>query len=113
MLSASVLLTALFAASTLTAPALKPTPSIQKRTPPRIASGFTAQQTTQITDAFRDALELSSYVLVTSSPVVDPIFAKYFNPADHDLVNGECLLASRAKAKLLIGCRGLQHYSWR
>lgn len=102
MLSASVILPGLFVASTLAAPALNPTRSIQKRTPPVIASGFNAQQTTQITDAFRDALELASYALTVDSAIVDPIFAKYFNTSDHDLVNSESLLALCTKEKLLI-----------
>jgi len=69
----------------LAAPA--PTRSLEKRTPPSIASGFTPQQTTQINDAFSDALELCNYVLTIPSGIVDPIFAKYFNPGDRDLVN--------------------------
>lgn len=76
-----------FIASTIAAPILKATRLVHKRYPPSIASGFTAQQTTQITDAFRDALELASYALTAPSGTVDLIYTKYFNTGDRDLVN--------------------------
>ncbi|KAI9667809.1 MAG: hypothetical protein M1821_000628 [Bathelium mastoideum] len=71
--------------TTLAAPSKgKTTRTIQKRAAPSIASGFTAQQTTQLTDAFTDALELASYVATASQ---DAVFAKYFNIGDKDTVN--------------------------
>ncbi|KAJ5205279.1 hypothetical protein N7491_004098 [Penicillium cf. griseofulvum] len=81
------LLQAVFAASALAIPLdLKPAQSLQKRTNPSIDDGYSDQERTQITDAFKDALQMASYVQLIPASIVDPIFAKYFDPKDKDTV---------------------------
>lgn len=92
---------------------MEPTVSINKRTPPRIATGFTAQQTIQITDGFRDALQLASYALTFPRSMVDPIFEKYFNASDHDLVDSKRLLNFRVEEGSLIERRGFYGHNGR
>lgn len=76
---------------TTSASPLNPTRSLEKRSNPNIASGYSAQHTTQIQDAFRNALELANYVQTIPDSTVDPIFKKYFNPGDKDKVMGKFL----------------------
>lgn len=87
MFFSSLLGVAVLATYTVAAPTVpKATRSIHKRSSPVIANGFTAQQTTQITDGIRDALELASYVVSVDGSYVDPILEKYFNSGDNQLV---------------------------
>jgi hypothetical protein len=90
MLSKSVLIVATLAAGAFAAP-VKPTSvrSLHKRANPTIGPGFTPQETTQLNDAFRDALQLASYVVSTPASNVDPIFTKYFNMGDRQTVIGK------------------------
>jgi hypothetical protein len=86
------LLQAIFAASALAIPLeLKPAQSLQKRTNPNIDDGYSDQERTQITDAFKDALQMASYVQLIPASIVDPIFAKYFDPKDKDTVMSKLL----------------------
>lgn len=75
----------LFVASAIASPIL-PTRTIEKRASPQIASGFTAQESTQLKDAFSNALQLASYVKTSPDWRIDPILKKYFDPKDKDLV---------------------------
>lgn len=91
MLPKALLQTA-FAASALAIPLdLKTARSLQKRTNPSIDPGYSDQERTQITDAFKDALEMANYVQVASSSTLDPIFKKYFDPKDKDTVMSKFL----------------------
>ena len=51
--------------------------------------GFTDQQIEQLNDAFKDAIELASYVIRLPRSSVDPILAKYFNAEDFETVLGK------------------------
>jgi hypothetical protein len=84
------LLLALLPIITLASP-LSPTRSLEKRSNPNIASGYSAQHTTQIQDAFSNALELANYVQTAPASTVDSIFKKYFNEGDKDKVMGKFL----------------------
>lgn len=70
-----------------------PTRSLNKRAAPAIGAGFTAQQTQQLRDAFADAQELASYA-IGGFAQTDAIYAKYFDPANRTLVNGEYITSS-------------------
>ncbi|KAL9095585.1 MAG: hypothetical protein Q9165_002017 [Trypethelium subeluteriae] len=84
MRSTIFLLVTSLAAYTVAIPSkVNPTRAIRKRAAPSIGSGFEAQQTTQLTDAFDDALELARYV---TSDFQDAVFTKYFNASDKGLV---------------------------
>jgi hypothetical protein len=90
MLSKSILIIATLAAGAFAAP-VRPTSvrSLDKRANPTIGPGFTPQETTQLNDAFRDALQLASYVVSTPASNVDPILTKYFNMGDRQTVIGK------------------------
>lgn len=64
---------------------LVPRGRLVKRTNPTIGTGFNTQQTSQLNDGFHDAIELASYAY---NAVGGPIFDKYFNSGDADLVRG-------------------------
>lgn len=93
MLSNIALLLAILAASALAIPAVVEPPrdgkNVHKRTPPRIADGFSARQLQQLNDAFPDAIELASYMTRLPRSSVDLILAKYFYASDFDKVIGE------------------------
>ena len=72
----------------LSTPLKVPRGLLVKRTNPSIGNGFSSQQTTQLNDGFRDAIELSSYALMA---IDGPIFTKYFNAGDADLVRNTFL----------------------
>ncbi|EGP91980.1 uncharacterized protein MYCGRDRAFT_90041 [Zymoseptoria tritici IPO323] len=56
--------------------------------PRETLSGFTAQQTQQLTDAFADAMELAGYVRSPATATkVGQIFEHYFNPVDRKMVD--------------------------
>lgn len=105
ILSAKIFLSALCASLALAVPTRGPTRFIAKRTPPVVATGFTADQVKQIEDAFRDALELASYAASLPGLVVNPILEKYFDAGEHDLVDSEFLPALCARERLLMGYR--------
>jgi hypothetical protein len=63
-----------------------PTRSLHKRSTPTIGDGFTAQETKQIFDAHRDAMQLASYVVSYNT---DDIMNKYFDSGDHQTVVGQ------------------------
>jgi hypothetical protein len=64
---------------------LVPRGRLVKRTNPSIGTGFNTQQTSQLNDGFHDAIELAS---AAYNAVGGPIFDKYFNSGDADLVRG-------------------------
>jgi len=85
MLSHWKLLAAALLLTEAAATPLVPRGNLVKRTNPNIATGFTTQQVTQLNDGFRDAIELASYAV---NAIGGPIFTKYFNAGDADLVRG-------------------------
>jgi hypothetical protein len=84
-----ILLQTLWVVSVLAVPAnFKPTRSIVKRASPQIGDGYTSEQSTQITDGFKDALRIAKAVQTAPASTVDPILAKYFDPSDKETVTG-------------------------
>ena len=67
-----------------------PTRSLNKRATPIIGPGFTAQETQQLLEAHRDAMQLASYAVSFTN--VDSILNKYFKPGDHQTVIGQFLI---------------------
>jgi hypothetical protein len=74
-----------------------PTRSLNKRATPIIGPGFTAQETQQLLDAHRDAMQLASYAVSFTN--VDSILNKYFNTGDRQTVIGQ--FSSRYTSLLL------------
>jgi hypothetical protein len=83
-----------------------PRRTIKKRAvAPQIASGFTAQETQQLEDGFRNAMQLASYVRdPSSSDVVDRIFLKYFPASERATVDGMLLLLSGVEIPSRMTC---------
>jgi uncharacterized protein (UPF0333 family) len=87
MLPTTILTMAVLVAGAVAAPVKSiPTRSLSKRSTPTIGEGFTAQETKQIFDAHRDAMQLASYVVTHKS---DDIMKKYFDSDDHQTVIGQ------------------------
>lgn len=93
MLSISGLVAlALLVTPGFTGPVSVPRAHLVKRTNPTIGEGFTEKQVKQITDGFRDAIQLASYAIrEIDSPASYgvqnyPVFTKYFREEDKDLV---------------------------
>lgn len=80
--------------------------TIEKRAvAPQIASGFTAQETQQLEDGFRNAMQLASYVRdPSSSGVVDGIFLKYFPASERATVDGMSVLSSGVEMRSSMTC---------
>lgn len=68
-----------------------PTRSLERRAAPRIAAGFAAQQTSQILNAFSNALELASYAVNSPAEDVNSILVHYFDRTDRHKVIGKTL----------------------
>ena len=64
-----------------------PTRSRNKRATPIIGPGFTAQETQQLLDAHRDAMQLASYAVSFKS--AESILNKNFSLDDHQTVIGQ------------------------
>lgn len=79
-------------ASTSIATPLKDAPAavrgLVKRTNPSIDSAFSDQQKTQLSDGFKNAMELAAYAVIALADDSQRkgIFNKYFNEGDRDLV---------------------------
>ncbi|KAJ5894638.1 hypothetical protein N7495_006329 [Penicillium taxi] len=70
----------LLAASALASPKYTYKRAIEKRASPKV-EGYTKRETSQIHDAFGDAMKIAKSVLTTKADIVDPIFNKYFLPS--------------------------------
>jgi hypothetical protein len=87
MLPTTILTMAVLVAGAVAAPVKSiPTRSLSKRSTPTIGEGFTAQETKQIFDAHRDAMQLASYVVSHNN---DDMINKYFDSDDRQTVIGQ------------------------
>jgi len=68
-----------------------PTRSLERRAAPNVAAGFTAPQTSQILNAFSNALELASYAVNSPAEDVDSVLVHYFDRSDRHKVIGKTL----------------------
>ena len=60
--------------------------TLAKRKDPDTAGDIVEPQVSIIEKGFKDVMELSSYVLTATDRTAHPIFLKYFNAADEDVV---------------------------